>query len=86
MSPATDNKDREDSADKERSKGTGGLEPPKSAVPHTASGSATSDHNEIGTPAREVPVSAEISYAVAIYPYMAEQEDEFDVIVYVPQL
>jgi bZIP factor len=81
MSPAAESKDREDS---ERLKGASGSEPPKSAVPHTATGSATSDHNEIGTPAREVPVSAEISYAVAIYPYMAEQEDEFDVVVYVP--
>ena len=86
MSPAAESKDREDSADRERSKGASGSEPPKSAVPHTASGSATSDHNEIGTPAREVPVSAEISYAVAIYPYMAEQEDEFDVVVYVSRL
>lgn len=81
MSPSAE-KDREDTAD--RSKGTCGTEPPKSAVPHTASGTTTSDH-EIGTPAREVPVTAEISYAVAIYPYMAEQEDEFDVIVYVPR-
>ena len=24
-----------------------------------------------------------VSYAVAIYPYMAEQDDEFDVVVYV---
>jgi hypothetical protein len=79
MSPAVDNKDRED----ERMKGASGSEPPKSAVPHTAGASASSDHNEIGTPAREVPVTAEISYAVAIYPYMAEQEDEFDVVVYV---
>jgi hypothetical protein len=85
MSPSVENKDkdREDTVDRERSKAAGGLEPPKSAVPHTASGSTTSDHNEIGTPAREVPVTAEISYAVAIYPYMAEQEDEFDVVVYV---
>ncbi|KAK7445394.1 hypothetical protein VKT23_014811 [Stygiomarasmius scandens] len=31
---------------------------------------------------REMPVaSAGVSYAVAIYPYMAEQEDEFDVVV-----
>jgi bZIP factor len=73
MSPAADDKDRE---------GASGSEP-KSAVPHTAGASASSDHNEIGTPAREVPVTAEISYAVAIYPYMAEQEDEFDVVVYV---
>ena len=79
MSPAVDNKE-----DAERLKGASGSEPPKSAVPHTAGASASSDHNEIGTPAREVPVTAEISYAVAIYPYMAEQEDEFDVVVYVP--
>lgn len=83
MSPSVDNKDREDAADRERLKGPSGSEPPKSAVPHTAGASASSDHNEIGTPAREVPVTAEISYAVAIYPYMAEQEDEFDVVVYV---
>jgi hypothetical protein len=83
MSPAVDSKDREDATDRERSKGASGCEPPKSAVPHTASATASSDHNEIGTPAREVPVTAEISYAVAIYPYMAEQEDEFDVVVYV---
>ncbi|KAG6867995.1 hypothetical protein C0993_008602 [Termitomyces sp. T159_Od127] len=32
--------------------------------------------------AKDVPVSANaISYAVAIYPYMAEQDDEFDVVV-----
>jgi len=82
MSPAADNKDREDT-DRERLKGASGAEPPKSGVPYTANASASSDHNEIGTPAREVPVTAEISYAVAIYPYMAEQEDEFDVVVYV---
>ncbi|KAF5373351.1 hypothetical protein D9615_007469 [Tricholomella constricta] len=34
------------------------------------------------TSAREVPVSTNsVSYAVAIYPYMAEQDDEFDVVV-----
>lgn len=38
-------------------------------------------HGE-GEGAREMPPpSSGISYAVAIYPYMAEQEDEFDVIV-----
>ena len=79
-SPA-DNKDREDAVDRERVKGSSSSEPPKS-VPHTAIATASTEHNEIGTPAREVPVTAEISYAVAIYPYMAEQEDEFDVVVY----
>jgi protein STE50 len=81
MSPSLDGKDRDDAADRERLKGAGGTEPPKSAVPNTATATSTTDQNEIGTPAREVPVTAEISYAVAIYPYMAEQEDEFDVIV-----
>ncbi|KAH9993741.1 hypothetical protein BJV74DRAFT_833020 [Russula compacta] len=81
MSPSVDNKDRDDTTDRERLKGAGGSEPPKSAVPHTASATAASDHSEMGTSAREVPVTAEISYAVAIYPYMAEQEDEFDVVV-----
>ena len=32
--------------------------------------------------AREIPVASNgVSYAVAIYPYMAEQDDEFDVVV-----
>ncbi|KAI0653403.1 hypothetical protein C8Q70DRAFT_1048454 [Cubamyces menziesii] len=38
---------------------------------------------EGGTPPvlREMPPASEVSYAVAIYPYMAEQDDEFDVVV-----
>ena len=85
MSPTVDNTDPKDTTDRERLKGAGGTEPPtpKSAVSHTTSASASSDHNEIDTPAKEDPVTAEISYAVAVYPYMAEQEDEFDVVVYV---
>jgi hypothetical protein len=82
-SPSVDTKDREDAIDRERVKGSSSSDPPRSAVPHTAITTASPEHNEIGTPAREVPVTAEISYAVAIYPYMAEQEDEFDVVVYV---
>ncbi|KZT10050.1 uncharacterized protein LAESUDRAFT_756252 [Laetiporus sulphureus 93-53] len=44
------------------------------------------DEQEGGDPAgssvvREIPPSTGVSYAVAIYPYMAEQEDEFDVVV-----
>lgn len=82
-SPSVDNRDREDPTDRERVKGLSNSDPPRSAVPHTAIATGSTEHNEIGTPAREVPVTAEISYAVAIYPYMAEQEDEFDVVVYV---
>ncbi|KAI0060984.1 hypothetical protein BV25DRAFT_1806460 [Artomyces pyxidatus] len=89
MSPAIDNRDRADdilektngSASKS-GPGDRGTEAPKSAVPHTAhTANSTTDHSESGTPAREVPVTSDISYAVAIYPYMAEQEDEFDVVV-----
>ncbi|GLB41728.1 putative protein kinase regulator [Lyophyllum shimeji] len=36
----------------------------------------------VSTNARDIPVSTtNVSYAVAIYPYMAEQDDEFDVVV-----
>ena len=85
MSPAVDNKDRKEATDKERLNGASGSEPPtpKSAVPHTASASPSSDHYKVPTSAKGFPVTAEISYAVAIYPYMAEYEDEFDVVVYV---
>lgn len=41
--------------------------------------SADLDHAKREMP----PPMAGVSYAIAIYPYMAEQEDEFDVIVYV---
>ena len=88
MSPAIDNKNREGTTDRKRLKGASDPEPPtpKTAVPHTASASTSPDHNEIDTPAREAPATAKMSYAVAIYPYMAEaaeQEGEFDVFVYV---
>lgn len=48
-----------------------------------SSGSGSADASEVTTPAivREIPQSTGVSYAVAIYPYMAEQEDEFDVVV-----
>ncbi|KIL00755.1 hypothetical protein PAXRUDRAFT_129069 [Paxillus rubicundulus Ve08.2h10] len=36
---------------------------------------------EVDGTKREMPPPMGVSYAVAIYPYMAEQEDEFDVIV-----
>ncbi|KAI0352334.1 hypothetical protein OH77DRAFT_1498014 [Trametes cingulata] len=43
----------------------------------------TAEGTDGGTPPvlREMPPATEVSYAVAIYPYMAEQEDEFDVVV-----
>lgn len=41
--------------------------------------SADLDHAKREMP----PPTAGVSYAIAIYPYMAEQDDEFDVVVYV---
>ncbi|KAL1700958.1 hypothetical protein EV121DRAFT_294720 [Schizophyllum commune] len=52
----------------------GGRSPPGTSDGHASSGSASG---------REIPPtsSRDVSYAVAIYPYMAEQDDEFDVVV-----
>ncbi|TFY73599.1 hypothetical protein EWM64_g10413 [Hericium alpestre] len=95
MSPVVDSKDRGyDSAveknmlSPDRRPGTadraGSAETPRTGIPSTAV-TVSSEPGEAsaggGSSAREVPVSGDISYAVAIYPYMAEQEDEFDVIV-----
>ncbi|KAI0027479.1 hypothetical protein K488DRAFT_81113 [Vararia minispora EC-137] len=78
MSPAAEHKD--DPMDKSARSGTN--EAPKSAIPLTAlTANSTSEQSEGNGSAREVPVSSDLSYAVAIYPYMAEQEDEFDVVV-----
>ena len=82
MSPALDQKD--DPMDKSGNSTQRSLmgEAAKSSLPVTAiTASTVSEHGESNVSAREVPVSSEISYSVAIYPYMAEQEDEFDVIV-----
>lgn len=46
------------------------------------SGNADTDSAGGASSAREMPVPSNgVSYAVAIYPYMAEQDDEFDVVV-----
>lgn len=70
MSPVIDNKER--------------TEDPSSSTPPFIS---APDHQESGGPTVNVKElmpsgTGTLSYAVAIYPYMAEQEDEFDVIVY----
>ncbi|KZV71585.1 hypothetical protein PENSPDRAFT_650595 [Peniophora sp. CONT] len=58
---------------------------PKSAVAPVTASSAGGDglgHGSGHGKEREQPVGGEnVSYSVAIYPYMAEQEDEFDVVV-----
>ncbi|KAM5532372.1 hypothetical protein V8D89_013966 [Ganoderma adspersum] len=62
------------------SKGDGAADSSKS---HGEAAAGTSEGAEGGTPPvlREMPPATEVSYSVAIYPYMAEQEDEFDVVV-----
>lgn len=78
MSPAVDNKDkREDST--------------SSALPSTSTTDPGTYHQESSGPIVNVkePMpsgTGTLSYAVAIYPYMAEQEDEFDVVVYASRL
>ncbi len=61
------------------SKGDAGGDTSKSQ----AGASGAGDGADGGAPPvlREMPPATEVSYAVAIYPYMAEQEDEFDVVV-----
>ncbi|KAH8093779.1 hypothetical protein BXZ70DRAFT_897267 [Cristinia sonorae] len=73
MSPSVETKDR--LAD-ELVAGTG-----ESSKTHAAPGSSSMEETHIPAVVREIPPSTGISYAVAIYPYMAEQEDEYDVIV-----
>lgn len=73
MSPAMDNKDR--------------TEDLSSSTPPSNSTPDLNAHQEGGSPAMNVKEhmpsgTGTLSYAVAIYPYMAEQEDEFDVVVY----
>lgn len=93
MSPSLDNKDRDELATGAHSSTATGTTLVGSASNGLAEsmksrstlvGSANTDGGEITSSAstRETPVpSSGVSYAVAIYPYMAEQEDEFDVVV-----
>ena len=69
MSPAVEHKDKIDEL------GTGGSGHTVDEGAH-ASGSSSQAGRQEG-----LIQTAHVSYAVAIYPYMAEQEDEFDVVV-----
>lgn len=71
MSPAIDNKDRTEDLTSSAPPFTSTPDPQESSVPIVN----VKEPMPSGT--------GTLSYAVAIYPYMAEQEDEFDVIVYV---
>lgn len=72
MSPAVESKDRADDMDSSRAQST--------FSSSTAVSTVESDTTAVNS-LREIPPSTGVSYAVAIYPYMAEQEDEFDVVV-----
>lgn len=68
MSPAVEHKDK--------------LEESMRAHASGAAGAGENDNAEHShNAARQDVVATGISYAVAIYPYMAEQDDEFDVVV-----
>ncbi|OCH87509.1 hypothetical protein OBBRIDRAFT_759549 [Obba rivulosa] len=69
MSPAVEAKERSEELGGDGGKGAGA-----GAADGVADASAQPT-------VREIPPSTGVSYAVAIYPYMAEQEDEFDVVV-----
>ncbi|KAH9935057.1 hypothetical protein B0H21DRAFT_759323 [Amylocystis lapponica] len=70
MSPAVDNKDRVDEL-------AAAMDSGKAQTAHAGASAESAGPSVL----REIPPSTGVSYAVAIYPYMAEQEDEFDVVV-----
>lgn len=84
MSPIVENKSGEDGANSRETSSATLVNPGQSpspsdysrSTPTTMYGSAEAESTK-----REIPPSMGVSYAVAIYPYMAEQEDEFDVVV-----
>ncbi|KAI9461479.1 hypothetical protein HD554DRAFT_2130004 [Boletus coccyginus] len=79
VSPVVENKSGEDSAS---SATLVNLRQSSSASDCTKSATTTLyGSTETESTKREIPPSMGVSYAVAIYPYMAEQEDEFDVVV-----
>lgn len=88
MSPAVDNRERVEpstSADAVGDAGAKAAGIASGGIANGQDGEQPGSAPSMGGSTREMPpASAQgISYAVAIYPYMAEQEDEFDVVVYV---
>ncbi|KAF8557760.1 hypothetical protein OG21DRAFT_1406577 [Imleria badia] len=80
LSPIVENKSGEDSASsRELSSAT--LVNSAQSSEFFKSGTTMYASSEAESTKREIPPSMGVSYAVAIYPYMAEQEDEFDVVV-----
>jgi len=84
LSPSVDNSRSDDSLAPPVSAGMSMLTPGGSSGASVAGGVMGSGSTpEPPANAREMPPAhaTGVSYAVAIYPYMAEQEDEFDVVV-----
>ena len=85
LSPIVENKPGEESAgSREVSSAT--LVNSVQSSEYFKSGTTPYASSEAESTKREMPPSMGVSYAVAIYPYMAEQEDEFDVVVCVASL
>ena len=79
MSPATEQKDKMDEMGADASQLRALASNGDSNA--TATGRSTHENAEASLSSRHEIVTSGISYAVAIYPYMAEQDDEFDVVV-----
>ncbi|KAL5531741.1 hypothetical protein ACEPAG_4618 [Sanghuangporus baumii] len=77
MSPATEQKDKLDEFGADSSKYRAG----GASSSGTGQGGNENENTEPSTSVARQETIQGISYAVAIYPYMAEQEDEFDVVV-----
>lgn len=80
MSPIIENKAGEDSSSREMISATS-VNSGQSSDSAKSRTTTLYGSTEAESTKREMPPSMGVSYAVAIYPYMAEQEDEFDVIV-----
>ncbi|KAG6381543.1 hypothetical protein JVT61DRAFT_133 [Boletus reticuloceps] len=78
ISPIAENKSGEDMASSRHASSATLVNSRQNSDCYT---SRTSRSVEAESTKREIPPSMGVSYAVAIYPYMAEQEDEFDVVV-----
>lgn len=79
MSPSAEQKDKLEEAGADIS--TRSLASTSTAVNSSVAGTEETTESNPGFSSHGAVASTGISYSVAIYPYMAEQEDEFDVVV-----
>ncbi|EJD07639.1 uncharacterized protein FOMMEDRAFT_101010 [Fomitiporia mediterranea MF3/22] len=80
MSPATEQKDKLDEFGADANKYRTGAGGASGSGTGSGGGNENDNAEALASANRQETISG-ISYAVAIYPYMAEQEDEFDVVV-----